>query len=126
MQFIRNLILGVAAALTVNAAAVGGDVQDVEARADYDGQRVVRYSTLTSIPPGVTNPCPTPKIERTTVKSTTTVTTKPPRQARDQFPGQVQTLGTSPMTSLISFRCDTQSTYTLTDRMIQTEYVWEE
>ena len=120
MQFIRNLILGVAAALTAKAAAVGGDVQDVEARADYDGQRVITYSTLTSIPPGVTNPCPTPKIERTTVKSTTTVTTKPTKQARDQFPGQVQTLGTSPMTSLISFRCDTQSTYTLTDLMIQT------
>lgn len=126
MQFLLNLILGIAAALTVNAAAVGGDVQDVEARADYDGQRVIRYSTFTSIPPGVTNPCPTPKIERTTVKSTTTVTSKPPKQARDQFPGQVQTLGTNPITSLISFHCDTQSTYTVTDRMIQTQYVWEE
>lgn len=126
MQFLLNLILGIAAALTVNAAAVGGDVQDVEARADYDGQRVIRYSTFSSIPPGVTNPCPTPKIERTTVKSTTTITSKPPKQARDQFPGQVQTLGTSPITSLISFQCDTQSTYTVTDRMIQTQYVWEE
>ena len=126
MQFLFNLSLGIAAALTVNAAAVGGDVQDVEARADYDGQRVIRYTTFSSIPPGVTNPCPTPKVERTTVKSTTTVTTKPPKQARGQFPGEVQTLGTSPMTSLISFKCDTQSTYTVTDRMIQTQYVWEE
>ena len=31
MQFLFNLALGIAAALTVNAAAVGGDVQDVEA-----------------------------------------------------------------------------------------------